>query len=179
MRRTVLKLPKSEHGKSGRNHLVTEKGMLQLYGYTKPYIYSLILDMIEEMGEEGFAEKIVDLAYSSWTDSTDGVVFFDYETKKLDSAPMSNGDHFDEDNAFVELYRLKQNWLARSTPKKEDILTTEEQAELIEKYEEPDYLDEKQLASIDIDLGERMKNYLVYLLTDKGGMDDILERLKG
>lgn len=144
--------------------------------------YRYLDEQAEELGWEGLCERIVGLAFSSWSEGTaDGVVAFNYESGELEGHQFVGNTYWHPDYPAVEIYRLGANWVGGNPwDDHRHILSDEEFSELQEKLgddESVNVVDADQLALIGIDLDERLKGYLVWCLDEAGGLKDIMEEL--
>lgn len=106
-------------------------------------------------------EWIVEKAYENCGGSFNGVIYLNIDTGELIARTLSNNTYIKENN-WVKIYELSANWLSNAIITVNDILDGEEWEVLQNEFgeEQVNYLDEKQLEEIGIDLDERLKEYL-------------------
>jgi len=109
-------------------------------------------------------EWIVEKAYENHSSSFEGRIYLNIETGELFARTMTSNSYLNPRELIV-IYRLPANWLANAIVRAEDILDAEEWTELQEKFgDDANYLNKKQLESIDVDLDERLKEFLVWII---------------
>ena len=124
----------------------------------------MIENLIKKIEKEGIAE-IIELAVNDFTEGFNSVVHYNPQNDEYSIETWTSSTCLNSESKLIEVYRLDGNWLVNASFEINDILDDDEYKELQEKIGDSDYprlTDQKQLDLIDVDLKERLVQYLMF-----------------
>lgn len=109
-------------------------------------------------------EWIVEKAYENNSESFNGRIYLDVDTGELIPRTMTSNSYIRE-LSIIQIYELSANWESNAIIRVSDVLDYEEYEELCDIFgDNVNHLDRKQLKEIGVDLDERLKEFLVWVI---------------
>jgi len=149
-----------------------------------------IFAAIKQIDQTG-TDEIIEIAVTNSISGYNSIVFYDPQENNFSGKTWTSGTYLNPESRLIEVYRLQSNWISNNTWRVNDILSDEEYKILYAAVKKNtgiqdesdleytvDFLDPDQLSLININLNERLSEYLIWCEVQMHQDDTIIERLK-